>query len=385
MKFFFIIVFLIGFCLISFGETPQQIINPKQTYNKWVSDMADVIGDEDESQINDLIDQLEKKTSAEIAVVTIKSAGDLTPKDFAVKLFNLWGIGKKGKDNGVLVLLVMDARRIEVETGYGTEGILTDGKIGEILDKYVIPKFKEGNFGKGILNGVQAMAEAIESDMTDTFQPSPSNEIVPQKQEKSPFVSFLQTLFGFVIPLTILLVAVFVIRRSFVRYCKKCGKKMRLLSEKEDDAYLSLDQRIEEDLGSINYRVWRCDDCQTCEIKRSVKYMSGYENCPKCNHRTLYVTEHTIREPTYERDGLEEIIRVCRYPKCGYKDAEKHKIPRRQRSNIAPLLIFTASQLSKGSSRSSGFGGWGSSSGGGFSGGSFGGGSSGGGGAGRSW
>lgn len=384
MKAFLVILFFMMLCLTSFGETPQEVINPKQAYNKWVSDMADVISDEDESQINDLIDQLEKNTSAEIAVVTIKNSGDITPKDFATELFNLWGIGKKGKDNGVLVLLVMDARRIEVETGYGTEGVLTDGKVGEILDNYVIPRFKEGDFGKGILDGVQAIIKTIESDVSDTFQPSPSNEVVPERQESSPIVVFLQIFFVFVMPLMILLIAVLVIRRSYVRYCKKCGKKMRRLSESADDAYLSVDQRIEEGLGSIDYCVWRCDNCQTLEIKPIIKYFGGYENCPKCGHRTLYVTEHTIREPTFERDGLEEVIRSCKHPKCNYKDKNQHKIPRRKRSNIAPLLIYTASQLSKGSSRSSGFGGWGSSEGG-FGGGSFGGGSSGGGGAGRSW
>lgn len=383
MKVFFIILFLISFCLTCFGETPQQVINPKQAYNKWVSDMADVISDEDELEINNLSDQLEKNTSAEIAVVTVKSAGDITPKDFATELFNLWGIGKKGKDNGVLVLLVMDARRIEVETGYGIERTLTDGKVGEILDSYVIPRFKEGNFGKGILDGVQAMIKEIEKDTTETFQPSPSDKTVPKEQEISPTVAFLQVFFVLIMPLAILIVAILVIRRSYVRYCKNCGKKMRRLSESADDAYLSADQRIEEELGSIDYRVWRCDDCQTLEIKPIVKYFSGYENCPKCGHRTLYVTERTIREPTFERDGLEEISRSCKHPKCSYKDKRQKKIPRRQRSNIAPLLIYTASQMSKGSSRSSGFGGWGSS-GGGF-GGSFGGGSSGGGGAGRSW
>ncbi|MGB9595845.1 MAG: TPM domain-containing protein, partial [Candidatus Poribacteria bacterium] len=185
MKVFFTILFFIAFCLTSFGETPQQVINPKQAYNKWVSDMADVISDEDELLINDLIDQLEKKTSAEIAVVTIKNAGNMTPKDFATELFNLWGIGKKGKDNGVLVLLVMDTRRIEVETGYGVEGVLTDGKVGEILDNYVIPIFKEGDFGKGILNGIQVMVKMIEGDMTETFQPMPSDDIVKEKREKN--------------------------------------------------------------------------------------------------------------------------------------------------------------------------------------------------------
>ncbi len=383
MKSFFAILFFTMACLTSFCETPQQVINPKQVYNKWVSDMAGVIDDDDELRINDLVDKLEKDTSAEIAVVTINNSGDMTPKDFATDLFNLWGIGKKGKDNGVLVLLVMDARRIEVETGYGIEGILTDGKVGEILDRYAIPRFKEGNFGKGLLDGVQAMAREIRKDTTDTFQTSTSDDLASEK-ESNPVLVFFWAFFVFAIPLMVILVTFLVIRRSFVRYCKTCGKKMRLLSESADDAYLSTDQRIEEGLGSVDYRVWRCDDCQTLEIKRIVSPFSRYDDCPKCGHRTLYVNKHTIREPTYERDGLEEINRSCKYPKCDYKDTKRNKIPRKKYSSIVPLLIYTSSQSSRRGSRDSGFGSWGSF-GGGFGGGSFGGGSSGGGGAGRSW
>jgi WD40 repeat protein/formylglycine-generating enzyme required for sulfatase activity/murein DD-endopeptidase MepM/ murein hydrolase activator NlpD/roadblock/LC7 domain-containing protein len=141
--------------------TLPQVINPKKTNNNWVSDMAGIISDEDETSINTLIDQLEKKTSAEIAVVTVESVGDMTPKNFAHELFNFWGIGKKGKDNGILVFLVMDVKRIEIETGYGTQRVLTDGKVGEILDTYIMPKFREGDFGKGIFAGVQAMGDIM--------------------------------------------------------------------------------------------------------------------------------------------------------------------------------------------------------------------------------
>ena len=70
---------------------------------------------------------------------------------YANGLYKAWGIGKKGEDKGVLIFLTVKERKIRIETGYGVEGILPDGLVGEILDKYVVPFLKEGNYGKGSL------------------------------------------------------------------------------------------------------------------------------------------------------------------------------------------------------------------------------------------
>jgi len=351
---------LAGLLLISIAlaeaETLDEVINPKQVRNEWVSDMAGVISDGTEQELNSLIDNLEKKTTAEIAVVTVQRTDGRTPKEFATELLNKWGVGKKGKDNGLLVLLVVEARRIEVETGYGVEGDLPDGKVGAILDANVIPRFREGDFGGGILAGVRAMAELIEAGALEAAPPPG----VTSQRATSPLYALLPIFIVALILASSVPGVVFIRRRLLTRYCPQCKKKMRLLTEEQDDAYLSADQKFEEELGSINYRVWRCDDCQLCEIKRAVRWFSGYEDCPKCKHRTVQVKSYTLRQPTYEREGVKEVTRECRRLACGYKKSVRERIPRRERS-------------SSGSSFSS------SSSG------SFGGGGSGGGGAGRSF
>ncbi|NLC57662.1 MAG: hypothetical protein GX774_12555, partial [Armatimonadetes bacterium] len=215
------------------------------------------------------------------------------PKQFATALFNRWGIGKKGKDNGVLVLLVMEARRVEVETGYG-------------------------------------------------------------------------------------------IWRSRIRRCPECGKRMRKLTEEQEDAYLSYEQKVEDDLGAVAHHVWRCDDCQLHQVERGWRSWA-YEDCPECGHHTVTRHATTLRLPTYEREGLREVLRECRFPKCSFRRTDRERIPRKVRTTS-----------SSGGFRGGGFGGGigggfgggfggGSRGGGGFGGGSFGGGSSGGGGAGRGW
>lgn len=127
----------------------------------YVNDFAQVLEENYRVDMENLLKNFEKETTVEIAVVTVKSCNKLDPKTYAVKLFESWGIGKKGKDNGVLILLALKERRIEIEVGYGLEGILTDGKCGEILDKYVIPYFKEKRWGEGLYRGVQQIINVI--------------------------------------------------------------------------------------------------------------------------------------------------------------------------------------------------------------------------------
>jgi len=109
----------------------------------FVNDFAKVIDSATRGKLEELAKDLESKTSAEMAIVTIQTSAPLDPKMYAVKLFEKWGIGKKGKDNGVLMLAAMKERRVEIEVGYGLEGTLTDQFCGQVLDEFVIPYFKE--------------------------------------------------------------------------------------------------------------------------------------------------------------------------------------------------------------------------------------------------
>jgi len=372
---FYSLIFLLFSLLalkICSAESVDQIVNPKASSNTWVSDMADVIDPDSENQLNMIIDDLERKTTSEIAVVTVKNVDNSTPKDFATELFNLWKIGKVGKDNGVLVLLVMSERRVEVETGYGVEGVLPDGKVGEILREKMVPHFKEGNFGKGILAGVQEMTAIIANEKSDIAIGSEADS-VSQNPAPTAFI------WSFIIFILLIIASPFLLiyliwRHLYYRKCSQCKKRMRKLTEDQEDVYLSFDEKFEEELGSMNYTVWRCDDCQINKIEKSKKGYGKYEECPKCKHRTVYIKSARIKNPTTISTGLEEITRKCQYPKCNYHNVSKRTIP--------PIVITNTTR-----SRSSGRSFWSSSGGswGGSSGGSFGGGSSGGGGAGASW
>ncbi len=82
-------------------------------------------------------------------------------EEFANRLYETWGIGAKGEDKGVLILLAMKERRLRVEVGYGLEGVLPDGKVGSIMDRYMVPYLRQGEYGKGLYMGMVALAQEV--------------------------------------------------------------------------------------------------------------------------------------------------------------------------------------------------------------------------------
>lgn len=143
------------FCpIIAFSqEIPQPV--------GWVNDFANVISQEYRGKLQTLIQELEEKTSSEIAVVTIDSIAPYDDKEYARLLFDRWQPGKKGKDNGVIVLVAIKERRWRIETGYGVEEILPDGLCGAIGRDYMVPYFKQRNFGAGLYYGVTEISKII--------------------------------------------------------------------------------------------------------------------------------------------------------------------------------------------------------------------------------
>ena len=130
----------------------------------YISDYAGVLDEGTESYLNGLLKELEEKTTAEIAVLTVGTTQPLDIFDYGMEVFERWKIGKEGKDNGLLFLVAVEDRQMHIFTGYGLEGILPDGKVGEIRDRDIIPYFKLGDYAGGIRKGVETIAGIIAQD-----------------------------------------------------------------------------------------------------------------------------------------------------------------------------------------------------------------------------
>ena len=126
-----------------------------------VNDWAGVFTPEQKVELESRIAAVRQATGAQLAVVAVKSLQGGEIKDFAVKLFEQWGIGEKGKDNGVLLLAAIEDRAMWIEVGYGLEGALNDAKCGRIRDEWIFPRFKEGDYAQGLSAGADALLKVM--------------------------------------------------------------------------------------------------------------------------------------------------------------------------------------------------------------------------------
>jgi uncharacterized protein len=186
---------LILFILITLAVIPSSMAaNPFPKPQGLVNDFAGVIPQEYEQKLVALTGELLQKTGIPVVVVTMPDIGGAEYNDYANRLYTAWGIGKKGEDKGVLVFVTIKERKMRIETGYGVEGILPDGLVGEIRDRYMIPYFKENRFGEGLLNGVRALSQVIAKDAGVTLTGQAPVRAAPPKKRGSG-VSFLPLLF----------------------------------------------------------------------------------------------------------------------------------------------------------------------------------------------
>jgi uncharacterized protein len=123
----------------------------------FVSDYDNFLTVKEQKKLTKLITRYENKTTNEIAVVTLDSINPYkNMKDFTVDLSNHWGVGKKLKNNGLVIVLCKNNSEVRVCTGLGTEKILTDEVCKDILHTYILPEFQKGHYYKGFRKGIKA-------------------------------------------------------------------------------------------------------------------------------------------------------------------------------------------------------------------------------------
>jgi uncharacterized protein len=342
---------LIPLLVVTAGaESLTSIPNPRSRDGTWVTDMPGALRAETIAQLNTIISDFERTNGGEMAVVVIRSLEGLSIEEAAVKLFELWGIGKKSKDNGLLLLWSTGDRRVRVEVGYGLEGVLPDGKAGAILDAYVIPKFKSGQFDEGVLGGVGALLSAARNEPVEL--PAAGSE--SYESRSWGIGALLMSLLGAIPAGLGSIVGFRKWRRHRRRRCPSCQNLMMCLAEAEDDALLEKGQQAEERVGSVDYDVWKCPSCSHHFTLRYPKWVTSFAKCPQCHNRTKSSAETVIEPASTLSAGSAQVVESCAF--CSFHREYTKVLPR----------IESSSSSSSGSSSSSSFGG-GSSGGGGAS------------------
>lgn len=234
------------------GYTTQTIPNVHLTdRTQYVSNPDGIIDPQDVDRINQLLRTIEDSLGIEVAVVAVNNIGDAEPRMFANELFKQWGIGKKGKDNGLLMQLVTapGKRSIVFETGYGLEGILPDAVCSRLQQKYMIPDLKAGRYSQAMVSGVAAVKNYLMANDHDraalTGLPTDSHDSFM----KNALLAAL-LLFFFVLVLVL-----FTYRRYPTRVCPRCGKKtLKYAGQQVIQDATNRTQGLVED-------VYRCTNC----------------------------------------------------------------------------------------------------------------------------
>lgn len=383
---------------------------------QYVSNPDGVLGAAAVDSLNRMLGGVWTASTAEPVVVAIDDfTDDYDENTFATKLFEEWKIGKNDKDNGVLILLVRDRRRMVIRTGYGAEGVLPDIICGRIIRDVAIPHFRESDYDGGMLAATKEVSEALtdpeaaaelrskyandagarpaidELSGADLFSFMVRAGMVmaavmllwvlwvivstrgddPQERYRKlnnikPVALFL-TFIGLGMPVVAYLICAWKMRsiRNKKRKCQNCGSIMRKLDEATDNEYLTPAQDMEERLNSIDYDVWLCDTCGEKDVIPYVNKQSAYTVCPQCGARTMALAgNRIIVRPTTMREGRGERVYNCR--NCHRQTIKPYNIAKL----AAPIVVV---------------GGGGGFGGGGIGGGSFGGGGTAGGGASGGW
>ena len=357
-------------------ERIRWVANPRTANGTWVADPSHHLRDSTIALLNAEIGALERQTGAEITVVVVDSTAGLEPFDFALAIHRGWGVGKTGRDNGVVLLWVPTQRAVQISVGYGLEGAIPDRRAGRIRDEEIFPAFWRGEFDAGVVAGVRALAAAARADSGGTrrgFTPrmeTSTGTAAPRAERRGGGNG--SNVLGWLGSAVVLLgggiggaLGFRRWRRRRPRDCPNGHGKMRLLDERADDAKLDQGSKLEEQVQSVDWDVWVCDTCgETLRIPYR-RLLSSYTECPACQRRTLISVTTTLRAATTSHGGLERVSSSCKH--CGHRSSTERATPRKSSSS--------------GSGGSSGGGGY--SGGGGGS--SFGGGSAGGGGAGEKY
>jgi uncharacterized protein len=138
----------------------------------FVSDFAGMLDAASRTALEAKLAAFAKETGHEIAVAIVPSLGGDTVENFAEKLFKDWGIGKRGTDNGALLLIARDDRKFRIEVGYGLEGALTDAQSFWILKNVLMPAFREGNYASGLDAAAEKIMSAVRGEDIPTLNPS---------------------------------------------------------------------------------------------------------------------------------------------------------------------------------------------------------------------
>ena len=163
---------LITVLLLALGWVAHaaEVIPPAPT--QYFNDYANVVASGTRQQLNQRLEQFERDTSSQVVVAIFsKMQSDSSIEDYTVRVAQSWKVGQKGKNNGTVLFVFIQDRKMFIQVGYGLEGVLPDALCKRIIDDEIKPHFKAGNYGAGLTAGVNAILAATKGEYIGTGEP----------------------------------------------------------------------------------------------------------------------------------------------------------------------------------------------------------------------
>lgn len=316
-----------------------------------INDLADLLTPDQEGELRAIVSAERARSGVDAAVLTIDKRKMYDPDSgsieaFATDLFDAWGIGDATRNDGMLLVVARDDRDVRIELG-AKWGESVNGAMAEIVQSRIVPRFREGDYATGIIDGMRAALTRLGTGATTAEPRAPAAGADDGDDGGGDGGGG-----GGAVPWVVggvaggggvLGVGGRMLWRRRPRKCNECGTKMAMLDEVGDDVYLESGQKVEEFLKAVDYDVWKCPSCGDHDLYRYPSLVSKKKKCPSCSFKTVARTKTVLESPTYVSSGRARVDRNCAH--CKFHDDEIVVLPKKTRS--------ASSSSSSGSSRSS--------------------------------
>jgi len=345
----------------------DSIVPPSPVPNGFIADRGPVLDAPALGRLNALVADVQRRTGGDVGVAILRDLRGRAPSDVGVAIYRAWKIGRidslgsARRNLGALLLIVpkelAPTKRGEcwITTGRGAEATLVDARAANICRDSVIPRLKTKAYEAAIAAGVAGIGATFDTATVGLAPPSApiaAAHASGTATSGSPVKRYVgMGLLGGALLIGGGGAGIATIRshrRRKPRLCPRGHGPMVLLPEDEDDAALTPGQATEERVGSVDYDVWACRECDE-RIVIPYKRWTSYEGCPRCGHVTVKRTTRTLRHATTFLTGLEEVALDC--ANCGFHDETRRITPQ-----LPPPPPPSSSSSDSGSSWSGGGG-----------------------------
>lgn len=158
------VLFTLVMLLFSSGPVKAQDIASIPAFNHWVTDETQTLTSAQQQSLDDALARFNQRKGSQLAVLMVPSTQPEAIEQYSIRAVEKWKLGRKGVDDGVLLLVSKNDHRMRIEVGYGLEGALPDAIANRIIDEYIAPAFRQGDYNKGITQGVQRITQVINGE-----------------------------------------------------------------------------------------------------------------------------------------------------------------------------------------------------------------------------